>query len=151
MSERHPCTSVFKRFCVALCATACALAHAEVSVKDAWVRGTVPAQTTTGAFMTLTSTADAKLVSVASPIAGTVEIHESMMHGNTAHMHEVQSVELPAGKPVSLKPGGHHVMLMGVSRPLKPGDTVPLTLTIEERGKRTTLEVKAAVRPIGSR
>jgi copper(I)-binding protein len=42
-------------------------------------------------------------------------------------------------------------MLMGVSTPLKPGDTVPLTLTIEERGKRTTLEVKAAVRPIGSR
>jgi copper(I)-binding protein len=130
---------------------ACTLAHAEVTVKDAWVRGTVPAQTTTGAFMTLTSTADAKLVAVASPAAKMVEIHESMMHGATAHMHEVQSVSLPAGKPVRLRPGGHHVMLMGVSTPLKPGDTVPLTLTIEERGKRTTLEVKAAVRPIGSR
>jgi copper(I)-binding protein len=134
---------------VALCA-ACTLAHAEVTVKDAWVRGTVPAQTTTGAFMTLTSTADAKLVSAASPVAKTVEIHESMMHGTTAHMHEVEAVELPAGKPVSLKPGGHHVMLMGLSKPLKPGDTVPLTLTIEEKGKRTALEVKAAVRPIGA-
>ena len=149
----YPCSSVssvFQRFALALCAIACTLAHAEVTVKDAWVRGTVPAQTTTGAFMTLTSTADAKLVGVASSAAKMVEIHESMMHGTTAHMHEVQSVTLPAGKPVRLQPGGHHVMLMGVSRPLKPGDTVPLTLTIEEKGKRTTLEVKAAVRPIGS-
>ena len=141
---------MFQRFAIAVCATACALAHAEVTVKDAWVRGTVPAQTTTGAFMTLTSTADAKLVSVASPVAKMAEIHESMMHGNTAHMQEVEAVALPAGKAVSLKPGGHHVMLMGVGKPLKPGDTVPLTLTIEEKGKRTTLEVKAAVRPIGS-
>ena len=138
------------RILLAAFAAAASLAQAEVTVKDAWVRGTVPAQSTTGAFMTLTSTADAKLVGAASPVAKMVEIHESMMHGNTAHMMEVQSVALPAGKAVSLKPGGHHVMLMGVSKPLRPGDTVPLTLTIEEKGKRSTLEVKAAVRPIGS-
>lgn len=118
-------------------------------MKDAWVRGTVPAQTTTGAFMTITSTADAKLLAASTPVAKAAEIHESMMHGSTAHMHEVDSIALPAGKPVSLKPGGHHVMLMGLARPLKPGDTVPLTLTIEEKGKRSTLEVKAAVRPLG--
>jgi copper(I)-binding protein len=59
-------------------------------------------------------------------------------------------VALPAGKAVQLKPGGHHVMLMGVSKALKAGDTVPITLTIEEKGKRSTLEVKAAVRPLGS-
>jgi copper(I)-binding protein len=126
------------------------LAHAEVTVKDAWVRGTVPAQTTTGAYMTITSTGEAKLVGVASPVAKMVEIHESMMHGGTAQMHEVAAVVLPAGKPVQLKPGGHHVMLMGVSKPLKPGETVPITLTVEEKGKRSTIEVKAAVRPIGS-
>ncbi|HEX5130470.1 MAG TPA: copper chaperone PCu(A)C, partial [Usitatibacter sp.] len=74
-----------RRFLAAACTTACMLAHGEVTVKDAWVRGTVPAQTTTGAFMTLTSSTDAKLLSVASPIAGMVEIHESMMHGTTAH------------------------------------------------------------------
>jgi copper(I)-binding protein len=136
---------------VFICGQLAFAAQAEVTVKDAWVRGTVPAQTATGAFMTLTSTADAKLVSAASPVAKTVEIHESMMHGSTAHMHEVEAVELPAGKAVSLKPGGHHVMLMGVSTQLKAGDTVPITLTIEEKGKRSTLEVKATVRPIGSR
>jgi len=134
---------------LAVLAAAASLAQAEVTVKDAWVRGTVPAQTTTGAFMTLTSTAEAKLVSVASPVAKAVEIHESMMHGSTAQMHEVAAVALPAGKPVQLKPGGHHVMLMGLAKPLKPGDTVPLTLTIEEKGKRSKVEVKAAVRPLG--
>ena len=134
---------------LAILAAASSLAHAEVTVKDAWVRGTVPAQTTTGAFMTITSTGDAKLVAVASPVAKTVEIHESMMHGGNAMMHEVASVALPAGKAVSLKPGGHHVMLMGLARALKPGDTVPLTLSIEEKGKRSTVEVKAAVRPLG--
>jgi copper(I)-binding protein len=146
----YPCSSVFQRFSVALCVLASSLAHAEVTVKDAWVRGTVPAQTTTGAFMTITSTSEAKLVGAASPVAKMVEIHESMMHGGTAQMHEVASVALPAGKPVQLKPGGHHVMLMGVSKPLKPGETVPITLTVEEKGKRSAIEVKAAVRPIGS-
>jgi copper(I)-binding protein len=127
-------------------------AHAEVTVKDAWVRGTVPAQTSTGAFMTLTSTIDAKVLSASSPAAKTVEIHESMTHGGVNHMHAVDAVELPAGKAVSLKPGGHHVMLVGLARALKPGDTVPLTLIIEEKGgKRTQLEVKAEVRPIGTR
>lgn len=128
------------------------LAHGEVTAKDAWVRGTVPAQTATGAFMTFTSTAEAKIVGVASPAAKSAEIHESMMHGGVNHMHEVESVALPAGKAVQFKPGGHHVMLMGLSKPLKPGDTVPLTFTIEEKGgKRTRLEVKAEVRPIGAK
>jgi hypothetical protein len=143
-------SSVLQGVAAALFTTGCTLAHAEVTVKDAWVRGTVPAQTTTGAFMTITSTSEAKLVGAASPVAKMVEIHESSMHGNMAHMQEVSAVSLPAGKAVQLKPGGHHVMLMGVGKPLKPGDTVPLTLTIEEKGKRSTLEVRAAVRPIGS-
>jgi hypothetical protein len=127
----------------------CLAVQAEVTVKDAWVRGTVPAQTATGAFMTLTSTTEAKLVGAASPAAKMVEIHESMTMGGTAHMHEVESVALPAGKPVQLKPGGHHVMLMGLAKPLKAGDTVPLTLTIEEKGKRSQVEVRAQVRPLG--
>jgi copper(I)-binding protein len=128
------------------------IANAEVTAKDAWVRGTVPAQTSTGAFLTLTSTVDAKVLGASSPVAKTVEIHESMVHGGVNHMHAVDAVALPAGKAVSLKPGGHHVMLMGLAKPLKVGDTVPLTFTIEEKGgKRTQLEVKAEVRPIATR
>ena len=62
----------------------------------------------------------------------------------------VESLSLPAGQRVELKPGGYHVMLEGLARPLAAGDKVPLTFTIEDRsGKRTTLEVKAEVRPLG--
>src|SRR5688572_11439796 len=131
---------------------ASSLCQAEVTAKDAWVRGTVPAQTSTGAFVTLTSSVDAKVVGVASPVAKVVEIHESMTMGGVSHMHEVKSVALPAGQAVQLKPGGHHVMLMGLAQPLKDGATVPLVFTIEEKGgKRTRLEVKAEVRPLGGR
>ena len=112
----------------------------------------MPAQTATGAFVTLTSTVDAKVVSASSPLAKATEIHETMLHGGTNHMHEVEAVRLPAGKAVELKPGGHHVMLMGVAKPFKPGDTVPIVFTIEEQGgMRVRLEVQAEVRPLGSR
>jgi copper(I)-binding protein len=125
-------------------------AHAEVTAKDAWVRGTVPAQTTTGAFVTLTSSEDAKLVGVRSAAAKQVELHSSMMMGGVMHMHAMDAIALPAGKPVELKPGGNHVMLMGLVKPLAAGDAVPLVFTIEDRqGKRFPVEVKAAVRPLG--
>lgn len=128
----------------------CSSVFAEVTVKDAWVRGTVPAQKSTGAFLTITSTEDAKLLGAASKIARTVEIHESGMKDGVMHMHAVEFVPLPAGKAVELKPGGHHVMMMGLSGQVKEGDKVPLTLTIEDRkGKRSRVEVQAAVRPLG--
>ena len=75
----------------------------------------------------------------------------SSSSSKTMGMKEVSEIKIPAGGSVTLKPGGYHVMLMGVSAPLKAGDSVPLTLTIDEKGKRTTLEVKAAVRPLGSK
>jgi hypothetical protein len=123
---------------------------AAVTATEAWVRGTVPAQKTTGAFLTLESSEDAKVVGVTSPASKSAEIHESGMHHGTMHMQAVDSLVLPAGKRVELKPGGHHVMLVGLARALGAGDEVPLTFTIEDRsGKRSTLEVRAAVRPLG--
>jgi copper(I)-binding protein len=128
------------------------LAHAEVTAKDAWVRGTVPAQKTTGAFVTLTSTEDAKVVGARSPAAKRTEIHASMLMGGVNHMHSVDSIALPAGKAVELKPGGNHVMLMELARPIQGKEPVPIYFTIEGKdGKRTELEVKAQVKPLGTR
>ena len=137
----------------ALAAAAAPLfASAEVAVKDPWVRGTVPAQKLTGAFMTLTSTEDAKVVAVSSDVAKKAEIHASMMMGGVNHMHSVDQIPLPAGKPVELKAGGYHVMLMELTRTMKTGEIVPITLTVEGKdGKRTQVEIKAEVRPLGSR
>jgi copper(I)-binding protein len=128
----------------------CSNVVAAVTATDAWVRGTVPAQKTTGAFLTLESTEDAKLVAVTTPAAKSAEIHESQQMQGMMHMHAVDEVPLPAGKRVELKPGGFHLMLVDLSKPLAEGDSVPLTLTIEDKhGKRTKVEVSAPVRPLG--
>lgn len=128
------------------------IANAEVTVKDAWVRGTVPAQKVTGAFMTLTSSEDAKVVAASSDIAKKAEIHASMVMNGVNHMHSVDQIALPAGKPVELKAGGYHVMLMELTRTMKTGDIVPITLTVEGKdGKRSQVEIRAKVRPINTR
>jgi copper(I)-binding protein len=121
-------------------------AAAQVTVADAWVRGTVPGQMATGAFMKLTSARDAKLVEASSPVAGVVEIHEMAIVDNVMRMRAVKALDLPAGRAVELKPGGYHVMLMDLKEPLKDGQTVPVTLLVEAGGKREAVEVKAVVR-----
>ena len=123
-------------------------AHAQVQVQDPWVRGMVETQTTTGAFMRLTSPTAARLVGASSPVAGVVEIHQTTMEGGVMRMRPVQAVELPAGKTVEFKPGGYHVMLMQVKPPVKEGGTVPLTLVIESGGKRDAVTVRAPVRAL---
>ena len=131
-------------------ALAAATAFADTQVQDPWVRGTVAQQTATGMFARLTSTTGGKLVSAASPVAGVVEIHEMTMDGNVMRMRAIPGLDLPAGTPVELKPGGYHVMLMELKQPLKAGDTVPVTLVIQGAdGKRETVEVQAPVRPLG--
>jgi len=125
-------------------------AHAQVTVKDAWVRATVPQQNVTGAFMQLNSAKPVRLVEVRSPLAGMAEIHEMAMDKDIMSMRAVTGVDLPAGKAVELKPGGFHIMLMDLKRQVKEGDTVPLTLVIEGRDKkRSRIEVKAMVKPLG--
>jgi copper(I)-binding protein len=126
-------------------------AFAQTTVKDPWVRGTVPQQKASGAFMQITSAQGGKLVSVASPVAGVAEVHEMAMEGTTMRMRAVPSLELPAGKAVDLKPGGFHLMLMDLKQQLNAGDTVPLTLVVESKdGKRETLQVKAPVRALAA-
>jgi periplasmic copper chaperone A len=134
-----------------LIATAAFTAQAQTTVKDAWVRGTVPQQQASGAFMQITSAQGGRLVAVSTPVAGVAEVHEmKMADGGVMRMAAVPALELPAGKAVELKPGGYHVMLMGLKQQLKAGDSVPLTLTIEAKdGKKETLQVTAAVKPLG--
>ena len=136
---------------LALAASLIALpAMAEVTVTDAWVRGTVPAQKATGAFMKLKSSDEAKLVAAASPAAKIVEVHEMSMKDNVMQMRAVEAIALPAGKTVELKPGGYHVMFIDLVKPLEKGATVPITLTLVGKdGKKFTQEVKAEVRSPG--
>jgi copper(I)-binding protein len=124
---------------------------AQVTVKDPWVRATVPAQKATGAFMQITSAQDARLVEAKSPVAGVVEVHEMVMEKDVMKMRAIKGLDLPAGKAVELKPGGYHVMLMDLKEQMKEGATVPVTLVIEGKDKkRSTVELKAPVKPLTS-
>ncbi len=132
---------------LALSALIAGPALAQVAVKDAWVRATVAGQKATGAFMQIADPAGGRLVGASTSVAGVVELHEMSMEGTTMKMRAVPSIDLPAGKPVELKPGGLHVMLMDLKQPLSAGDSVALTLVVEGKDKkRETIEVKAAVR-----
>ena len=115
-----------------------------VEVQNAWARATVKGQMATGAFMTFTAKDGAKLVGVASPVAGVAQVHEMKMEDGVMKMAEVKGgLDLPAGKAVELKPGGYHVMLMDLKEPLVKDGTVPLTLTFKDaKGVERKVEVK---------
>lgn len=123
---------------------------ANVSVADAWARATMPGQKVSAAYMTIRSDADAKLIGASSTAISRVEVHEMKMDGDVMRMREVQAIDLPGGKPVSLEPGGYHIMLMNLKQPIKAGESIPLTLTIESGGKRQTVDVKASARAPGT-
>ena len=121
-----------------------------IRVLDPWARATVPGQKVGGVYMEIVSSRDARLVGVSSPAAGSAEVHSMTMDGGTMRMRAVEALDLPAGTPVKLAPGGYHVMLFDLRKPLVAGQTVPLTLVIEETGKRAhKITVSAIVRAGG--
>ena len=123
----------------------------EVTIKEPWVRGTVRGQKATGAFMQLTAVESASLVSVESPVAGSVQIHQMMLENDVMKMRQIQKLDLPAGKSVDLKPGGYHMMLMDLKQPLRKGEAVPIRLRFEAKDKTfKTIEIKAQVRELGA-
>jgi periplasmic copper chaperone A len=128
-------------------------AEAQLQVTNAWARPALQGQTASGAFMSLVSNEGARVVGASSPVAGVVEIHEMVMEGSVMKMRAVPALELPAGQRVELKPGGYHVMLMDLKRPLKAGERIPVELRIETRDKRLVtqrIEVEVALKPPSS-
>ena len=119
---------------------------APVKVEGAWVRSTVPGQQGTGAFMTVTAARPMKLVGVATPVAGAAEVHEMKMQDDVMIMRPVRALDLPAGQPVQLKPGGYHIMLQDLKQPLPKESVVALTLFFSDaQGVRSRLELKLPV------
>ncbi len=141
-----------KHLIFSLCVLASAsLAHAQVTVLEAWVRGTVPMQKASGAFMQLSAEKDVRLVAAKSPSANVVELHEMVMLKDVMQMREIAGLDIVPGRVLELKPGGFHVMLIDLKAQLKGGDVVPITLVFEDTltKKRFTQEVKAPVTALG--
>jgi len=120
---------------------------AAVTVGDPYARAVPPGQPNSGVFMTLTngSTQARALVKAQSPAAATVELHTHTNDGGVMRMRKIERIEIPAGGSVQLKPGGLHVMLIGLNGDLAPGGTVALELSFDDGSKA---QVQAPVRTI---
>ncbi len=110
-------------------------ALAQVKVAQAWARPTVPGQQGGGGFLSITSVSADRLVSGSTPLAERFELHTMAMKGDVMEMRQVDAIELPAGKTVELKPGGLHVMFIGLKQALPLGSKVPVTLKFEKAGE----------------
>jgi copper(I)-binding protein len=104
-----------------------------VTIKDAWVRPTNPGQTVGAAYMTLTSAMDATLTKVESSASKSTEIHSMTMQNGVMKMRMVEKLTLTAGKPYKLAPGGYHLMLFDLKKPLQEGEQVSFTLFLTDK------------------
>jgi hypothetical protein len=103
-----------------------------ITVSDAWVRA-VPGSDVAAAYFTVTNGGrePVTVVGVISPLATSAMIHETTLTGTQSAMRPRAQVSIAAQGTIHLLPGGMHVMLMGLKKPLKPGDAVPLVLLLE--------------------
>jgi copper(I)-binding protein len=126
-----------------------AQAHAAEPVKvlDPWSRATVPGQKVGGVYMEIVAREHLRLTGVQSAAAETAEVHEMKMEKGMMRMRPVPSLDLSAGKPVKLEPGGYHIMLFDLRHSLVAGQKVKLELTFEDDAKRRhRVAVEAVVR-----
>ena len=123
-----------------------AQANDGVQVRQAWARETVAGQNVAGIYMELVSSRDARLIGVSSPVSGTAELHSMTFKQGVMKMRPLRYLDLPAGQPVTLAPGGNHVMLFDLKKPLAAGSRVPVILDFEISGKRLTVRAQARVR-----
>ena len=112
-----------------------------VNVSQAWARATVPGQEVGAAYMVLQSATDAALTGVTSPAADSIEIHKMSMNKGVMEMRMLETLPLPAGKAVKLEPGGFHLMLFDLKKPLKASDQLMLTLKIRDKSGKTSTQV----------
>ncbi len=134
---------------LAFSASVLADAAATVTVEKPFARKAMKAQRNSAAFMTLRNNGPAvAIVAAESPVAEIVELHTHIHDNGVMRMRKIDKIELPAGGEVTLKPGGLHVMLLGLKQDLNEGDRVSVTLKFSD-GSRKTIEapVRMVMRP----
>jgi periplasmic copper chaperone A len=119
-----------------------------LNVQDAWVRQ-VPGLDVAAVYLTLRNptTKPITIVGVESSLASHAMIHETRTEGGQSRMRPHEQLQVSAGQTVKLEPGGLHIMLHGVTRPVAIGQSVPLTLLLADGSK---VQVAAVVRPLNA-
>ncbi|EKV31936.1 Copper metal chaperone [Caenispirillum salinarum AK4] len=120
-----------------------------VEVHQPWARASAGMARNGGAFMVLKNTGaeDRAVVSAASDVAKTVELHTHIKEGDVMKMREVEKIEVPANGATRLEPGSYHVMLMGLHAPLEEGQVFNITLTLDNG---ETASVATPVKGVGA-
>ena len=113
---------------------------AQVTITNAWVRANVPGQAVGAAYMTLESSQDSSLIAVESSVADSVEIHSMTMNGGVMKMRMLDELDLKAGKAEKLAPGGFHLMLFDLKKPLKAGENVTFKLSFKDKTNKITYQ-----------
>ena len=108
----------------------------DIHVMKPWSRPLPPVSPNGAAYLTIMNMGGApdRLVSVSTPAAERAELHTHSMEGGMAKMRRLESVAVAPGETVAFEPGGHHIMLMGLTEPLVDGKSFPLTLRFERAG-----------------
>ncbi|WP_235907870.1 copper chaperone PCu(A)C [Siccirubricoccus phaeus] len=120
-----------------------------ITISAPWSRAAGQGGTGAG-FLTIANAGSApdRLVAATCPLARVTEIHTHVREGDVMRMRPVPAIEIPAGGSVTLQPGGFHLMLIGLSRAVEAGESLPVTLVFERAGK---VEVALAVQAAGAR
>jgi copper(I)-binding protein len=110
---------------------------APIEVTHAWARATATTAKTGGAYLTIANkgASDDRLIAAATSVAAKAELHVTSMDGSVMKMRPLAALDVKAGGQEELKPGGMHIMLFGLTAPLKEGQRFPLALTFEKAGK----------------
>lgn len=133
-------------FCAATAVYAADTKVGNLKIDDAWIRSGQTGQMT-GAFMEIKNKGAAdKLVAASSNAAKVTELHASDTTNGVMTMRKIDSMEIPADGELKLKPGGYHIMLIGLNRPLVAGEMLPIKVKFENAGEVT---VQAKVKDKG--
>jgi copper(I)-binding protein len=126
-------------------------ALAQIEIENPWSRATAPGAKIAAGYMTIRnkSAAPDRLLGGSSPLASKVETHVTVKDGDIMRMREVKGYEVPAKGSFELKPGGAHLMLVGIKKPFKEGDRIPVTLRFEKAGEVKTQFVVSSGPPGG--
>lgn len=121
---------------LAAVSSAFAQAAPSIDVTHAWARGTAAAGENGAVYMMISNhgTADDRLMGASTTVAAKTELHITLNENGVMKMRPIADVAVKAGGSAEFKPGGMHVMLLGLKQPLKAGDSFPLTLTFEKAG-----------------
>ena len=121
----------------------------QIHVMKVWARATVPTANVGATYFVVQNHGHETdtLITVESPVARKAEMHTSVMQGDLMSMEKLESVEITPHSPLVFEPGGHHVMLMGLDKPLVEGESFPLTLVFDRAGR---VEVMVAIEGLGA-